>query len=59
MKLDHATLERIAELARLDAGTPEQREATALPGLPKEQVLANSPVPDSDYFKVPRVLAKG
>lgn len=98
MKLDHATLERIAELARLDAGTPDQRDAllqdmqrvldfvdalngvdttgveplvfmseeadvlrqdTALPGLPKEQVLANSPVPDSDYFKVPRVLAKG
>lgn len=26
MKLDQATLDRIAELARLNAGTPEQRE---------------------------------
>ncbi len=25
----------------------------------KEQALANAPVKDSDYFKVPRVVGKG
>jgi aspartyl-tRNA(Asn)/glutamyl-tRNA(Gln) amidotransferase subunit C len=97
MKIDEATLDRIAELARLDvsnASTRTQllgdmqrvfdfveklneidtkgveplihlseemdvlREDVAQPGLSKKDVLMNSPVKDSDYFKVPRVVDK-
>ncbi len=98
MKIDNATLDRIAELARLEVGddtTRQQllgdmqrvidfveklntidtkgveplihlseehdvlREDFAVPGLSKKEVLMNSPVKDSDYFKVPRVVDKG
>lgn len=98
MKLDPATLDRIAELARLDVGTNEDRQALLTdmqrvldfvdalngvdttgvepltfmgeevdvlredipePGLPREEVLRNAPVADTDYFKVPRVVGKG
>ena len=98
MKIDEATLDRIAELARLDVSDPAVRaqllgdmqrvidfveklnevdtkgveplihlseetnvlrEDVALPGLSKKDVLMNSPVKDSDYFKVPRVVDKG
>jgi aspartyl-tRNA(Asn)/glutamyl-tRNA(Gln) amidotransferase subunit C len=97
MKIDEATLDRIAELARLDVSDPAVRtqllgdmqrvidfveklneidtkgveplihlseetdvlrEDLALPGLSKKDVLMNSPVKDSDYFKVPRVVDK-
>ncbi len=97
MKIDEATLDRIAELARLDVSDPAVRtqllgdmqrvldfveklneidtngveplihlsEETnvlradvATPGLSKKEVLMNSPVKDSDYFKVPRVVDK-
>ena len=97
MKIDEATLDRIAELARLDVSDPVVRsqllgdmqrvidfveklneidtkgveplihlseetnvlrEDVALPGLSKKDVLMNSPVKDSDYFKVPRVVDK-
>ena len=97
MKIDHPTLDRIAELARLDVSDPVEREKLlvdmqrvfdfveklngidtkgveplihmseeqdvlrediALPGLSKHDVLMNSPVKDSDYFKVPRVVDK-
>ncbi len=97
MKIDEATLDRIAELARLDVSDPAVRsqllgdmqrvidfveklneidtkgveplihlseetnvlrEDVALPGLSKKDVLMNSPVKDSDYFKVPRVVDK-
>ncbi len=98
MKIDNATLDRIAELARLEVGddatrqqllgdmqrvidfveklntidtkgveplihlSEEQdvlREDVAMEGLSKHDVLMNSPVKDSDYFKVPRVVDKG
>ena len=98
MKITDATLDRIAELARLDVGdagsrsqllgdmqrvidfveklntidtkgveplihlSEEQdvlREDVAMEGLSKHDVLMNSPVKDSDYFKVPRVVDKG
>lgn len=98
MKIDETTLDKIAELARLDVSNPAEREQLlgdmqrvidfveklneidtkdveplihlseeqdvlrediALPGLSKHDVLMNSPVKDSDYFKVPRVLDKG
>ncbi len=97
MKIDEATLDRIAELARLDVSDPVVRsqllgdmqrvidfveklneidtkgveplihlseetnvlrEDVAMPGLSKKDVLMNSPVKDSDYFKVPRVVDK-
>ena len=97
MKIDEATLDRIAELARLDVSDPAVRtqllgdmqrvidfveklneidtkgveplihlseetnvlrEDVAMPGLSKKDVLMNSPVKDSDYFKVPRVVDK-
>lgn len=95
MELDDRTLDRIAELARLEVGdasarstlladmqrvlhfveklnsvdtrgveplmfmseeTDVLREDVAGPGLPKEEVLRNAPVKDSDYFKVPKVV---
>lgn len=95
MELDDRTLDRIAELARLDVGDAAERRAllegmqrvlslveklnqvdttgvepliflgeevdvlredVAGPGLPKEVVLGNAPVKDSDYFKVPKVV---
>lgn len=95
MKIDETTLDRIAELARLDMREPAVRAAmladmqrvidfvevlnqvdTAgveplifmtdevdvlradVPAMEitKEQALENSPVKDSDYFKVPRVV---
>jgi len=100
MKLDDNTLDRIAELARLDLSDPVARKAmltdmervigfverlnevdtTGIEPLifmtegndvlrddvvdpasiiPKAEALANSPVKDSDYFKVPRVVDKG
>jgi aspartyl-tRNA(Asn)/glutamyl-tRNA(Gln) amidotransferase subunit C len=100
MKLDEATLDRIAELARLDVNDPirraqllqdmqrvfdfveklngidttgveplifmtdEQdvlREDVVRPGdvIDKKAALSNSPVKDSDYFKVPKVVDKG
>ncbi|MBZ0207727.1 MAG: Asp-tRNA(Asn)/Glu-tRNA(Gln) amidotransferase subunit GatC [Flavobacteriales bacterium] len=98
MKIDETTLDRIAELARLDMREPTVRAAMlgdmqrvidfvevlnqvdtagveplifmtdemnvlraddpALE-ITKEQALGNSPVKDSDYFKVPRVVGKG
>jgi aspartyl-tRNA(Asn)/glutamyl-tRNA(Gln) amidotransferase subunit C len=100
MNIDGSTLDRIAELARLDMSDPAAREAmladmervlgfverlnqvdtTGVEPLifmteghdvlrddvvdpaaiiPKTKALANSPVKDSDYFKVPRVVDKG
>jgi aspartyl-tRNA(Asn)/glutamyl-tRNA(Gln) amidotransferase subunit C len=100
MKLDEATLDRIAELARLDVTDPARRaqlltdmqrvfdfveklnevDTTGVEPLifmtdeedvlredvvkPEEMIdkkaaLANSPVKDSDYFKVPKVVDKG
>ncbi|MCL4280780.1 MAG: Asp-tRNA(Asn)/Glu-tRNA(Gln) amidotransferase subunit GatC [Flavobacteriales bacterium] len=95
MKIDDRTLDRIAELARLDMQEPavraamlkdmqrvfdfvevlagvdtkgveplifmneEQdvlREDKARTEISKEQALANAPVKDGDYFKVPRVV---
>ncbi len=99
MKLDDATLDRIAELARLDLSDPAARKAmmadmervigfveklnevdttgveplvfmteamnvlrddVVVPGdiIPKADALRNSPVKDSDYFKVPKVVDK-
>ncbi|QQR87590.1 MAG: Asp-tRNA(Asn)/Glu-tRNA(Gln) amidotransferase subunit GatC [Flavobacteriales bacterium] len=98
MKLDDATLDRIAELAKLDFSDPSAR-ATILQDMErvlgfvakleevdtagveplifmtegedilrddvaslemtKAEALMNSPVKDSDYFKVPRVVDKG
>lgn len=95
MKIDEKTLDRIAELSRLDLTDPAVR-ATRLADMQrvldfvetlaqvdttgveplifmtegedvlradepameitKEQALANAPVKDSDYFKVPRVV---
>lgn len=98
MKIDDLTLDRIAELAKLDYSEPTARKAiiadmervlgfveklnevdtTGVEPLmfmtdeadvmrddsveftiTKEEALKNSPVKDSDYFKVPRVLDKG
>lgn len=100
MKLDEATLDRIAELARLDVSDPARRaqllqdmqrvfdfveklneidtrgveplifmtdEEDVLRDdvvkpedvIDKKTALANSPVKDSDYFKVPKVVEKG
>lgn len=98
MKIDDATLDRIAELAKLDYSDPAARktilddmervlgfveklnevdttgveplifmteesdvlrEDIAEITITKEEALKNSPVKDSDYFKVPRVLDKG
>lgn len=99
MKIDSSTLDRIAELARLDLSDPAQRKAmladmervigfveklnevdtTGVEPLifmtdgtdvlredivleadvvSKQEALLNSPVKDSDYFKVPRVVDK-
>jgi len=99
MKIDSTTLDRIAELARLDLSDPAQRTAMladmervigfveklnevdtkgveplifmtegtdVLRGdvvveadvVSKHDALLNSPVKDSDYFKVPRVVDK-
>lgn len=98
MKLDDATLDRIAELAKLDFSDPSARAAIlqdmervlgfvakleeldtagveplifmtegedilrddiATLEMTKAEALMNSPVKDSDYFKVPRVVDKG
>ncbi len=98
MKIDDATLDRIAELAKLDYSDPEARKAiladmervisfveklnevdtkgveplifmtdeadvlredVAETTITKQEALMNSPVKDSDYFKVPRVVDKG
>lgn len=98
MKLDDATLDRIAELAKLDFSDPSARAAILLDmervlgfvanleeldtagveplifmtegedvlrddvanlEMTKAEALMNSPVKDSDYFKVPRVVDKG
>jgi aspartyl-tRNA(Asn)/glutamyl-tRNA(Gln) amidotransferase subunit C len=100
MKIDDSTLDRIAELAKLDYSDPAARKAiiadmerviTFVEKLnevdtsgveplifmtdeidvlredvvepadvvPKSEALKNSPVKDSDYFKVPRVVDKG
>jgi aspartyl-tRNA(Asn)/glutamyl-tRNA(Gln) amidotransferase subunit C len=98
MKIDEATLDRIAELARLDFSDPTSRKAmladmervlsfveklnevdttgveplifmtdevdvlrddVAETTITKQEALKNSPVKDSDYFKVPRVVDKG
>ncbi|MCC6541069.1 MAG: Asp-tRNA(Asn)/Glu-tRNA(Gln) amidotransferase subunit GatC [Flavobacteriales bacterium] len=98
MKITEETLDRIAELARLDVSDPTTRaqlltdmqrvfdfveklnevdttgveplifmtdEADVLRddvasiGITKQEALANAPVKDSDYFKVPRVVDKG
>ncbi|MBP8822715.1 MAG: Asp-tRNA(Asn)/Glu-tRNA(Gln) amidotransferase subunit GatC [Flavobacteriales bacterium] len=95
MKIDEKTLDRIAELARLDMTDPAVRASTlvdmqrvinfvevlaqvdttgveplifmteerdvlradeAFMEITKEQALANAPVKDSDYFKVPKVV---
>lgn len=95
MKIDEATLDRIASLARLDMGDPAARasmlegmqrvidfvealntadtrgveplvfmteeedvlrEDLARTEMAREEILANAPVKDSDYFKVPRVV---
>ncbi|MBS1546650.1 MAG: Asp-tRNA(Asn)/Glu-tRNA(Gln) amidotransferase subunit GatC [Bacteroidetes bacterium] len=95
MKIDEATLDRIAGLARLDMGDPAKRASMladmqrviefvnalaevdtkgvepliflteeedvlradeARMEITKEEALANAPVKDSDYFKVPRVV---
>ena len=98
MKLDDATLDRIAELSKLDFSDPSARAAILLDmervlgfvakleeldtagveplifmtegedvlrddvanlEMTKAEALMNSPVKDSDYFKVPRVVDKG
>ena len=98
MKLDASTLDRIAELAKLDLSDPTERatilqdmqrvldlveklgevdttgveplilmteeenvlrDDVAEKSLDKAEALLNSPVKDSDYFKVPRVVDKG
>lgn len=97
MKLDNATLDRIAELAKLDFSDPAARatilqdmervlgfvakleevdtagveplifmtdgedilrDDVAALEMTKAEALMNSPVKDSDYFKVPRVVDK-
>lgn len=97
MKLDDATLDRIAELAKLDFSDPAARatilqdmervlgfvakleevdtagveplifmtegedilrDDVASMEMTKAEALMNSPVKDSDYFKVPRVVDK-
>jgi aspartyl-tRNA(Asn)/glutamyl-tRNA(Gln) amidotransferase subunit C len=99
MKLDEATLDRIAELARLDVSDPARRaqllqdmqrvfdfveklnevDTTGVEPLiflneeedvlrddvvdpaaiiSKKDALMNSPVKDSDYFEVPKVVDK-
>lgn len=98
MKIDETTLDRIAELARLDMRDPDLRrtmlhdmqrvidfvevlakvdtqgveplifltdeqdqlrpDAPAME-ISKEEAMANAPVKDSDYFKVPKVVSKG
>lgn len=97
MKLDDATLDRIAELARLNVGDAADRarlmqdmqrvidfveklnevdtkgveplifmtedenvlrEDVATLEITKQEALMNSPVKDSDYFKVPKVVDK-
>lgn len=98
MKIDETTLDRIAQLARLDVSDPAVRaerladiqrvidfvgvlakvdtrgveplifmteeedvlrQDQASMEITREQALANAPVKDSDYFKVPRVVGKG
>jgi len=100
MRIDDTTLDRIAELAKLDYSEPNARKAImadmervlgfveklnevdttgveplvfmtdeadilreddvdATSAVPKSEALKNSPVKDSDYFKVPRVVDKG
>lgn len=98
MKITEATLDRMAELARLDVSdqaarakllvdmqrvfdfveklnevdtagveplifmTDEQdvlRDDIPSVEITKQEALSNSPVKDSDYFKVPRVVDKG
>ena len=98
MKIDDTTLDRIAELAKLDYSDPEARKAIiadmervisfveklnevdtqgveplvfmtdeadvlrediAEVTITQQEALMNSPVKDSDYFKVPRVVDKG
>lgn len=100
MRIDDATLDRIAELAKLDYSDPAARKAVLADMervlgfveklnevdtagteplvfmtdgddtlreddvdeasvVPKSEALRNSPVKDSDYFKVPRVVDKG
>ena len=100
MKIDQTTLDRVAELARLDFSDATAREAivkdmqrvfdfveklnevdttgveplifmteehdvlredVVVPAdvVSKQDALRNSPVKDSDYFKVPRVVDKG
>ena len=98
MKLDASTLDRIAELAKLDLSDPTERatilqdmqrvldlveklgevdttgveplifmteeenvlrDDVAEKSLDKAEALLHSPVKDSDYFKVPRVVDKG
>jgi aspartyl-tRNA(Asn)/glutamyl-tRNA(Gln) amidotransferase subunit C len=100
MKINDATLDRIAELAKLDYSDPSARAAilvdmervlsfveklnevdtsgveplifmteehdvlredVIVPSdvVGKREALKNSPVKDSDYFKVPRVVDKG
>ncbi len=95
MKIDEKTLDRIAELARLDMTDPAVRASTlvdmqrvinfvevlgqvdttgveplifmtdehdvlrmdeATMEITKDQALANAPVKDSDYFKMPKVV---
>ncbi|MCC6839475.1 MAG: Asp-tRNA(Asn)/Glu-tRNA(Gln) amidotransferase subunit GatC [Flavobacteriales bacterium] len=95
MKIDENTLDRVAELARLDLSDPAVRASTlvdmqrvisfvevlgqvdttgveplvfmtgeqdvlrsdaASMEITKDQALANAPVKDSDYFKVPKVV---
>ena len=97
MKIDEATLDHVAELARLDLSDRSVRDSmlqdmqrvinfvevlaqvdttgveplifmteahdrlrpdVAVPGLSREQALANAPVKDSDYFKVPKVVGQ-
>ncbi|HNR56715.1 MAG TPA: Asp-tRNA(Asn)/Glu-tRNA(Gln) amidotransferase subunit GatC [Flavobacteriales bacterium] len=98
MRITEETLDRIAELARLDVSDPATRanlladmqrvfdfveklnevdtkgveplifmtdeadvlrEDVASVEITKQEALANAPVKDSDYFKVPRVVDKG
>ena len=48
----------VEPLIHLSEDTNVLREDVAMPGLSKKDVLMNSPVKDSDYFKVPRVVDK-
>jgi aspartyl-tRNA(Asn)/glutamyl-tRNA(Gln) amidotransferase subunit C len=48
----------VEPLIHLSEETNVLREDVAMPGLSKKDVLMNSPVKDSDYFKVPRVVDK-